>query len=139
MSLRCSWCGGEDDVASAEDKKSQYYNSEEYRGMVFSFAEGPLHTACRTPFVAYKTDVKNKKYTWWLFEEQHGSDHDLTKIVPMIVRARSPIEAYFRAREILSVMYFGPDELVEVHKDYLWAAADGSSVCYEIRKITLPV
>ena len=32
--------------------------------------------------------------------------------------------------------YFGPDELEPVDDGYRWAAADGSSVAYEVRRLT---
>ena len=35
--------------------------------------------------------------------------------------------------------YFGANELVEIDEGYRWAASDGSSVCYEVRLISIIV
>ena len=139
MSGACIWCTNGDDIPDEEDKARDGYNPDEFLGLVMSFDTGKLHMRCRQPFREYKEDVQSKQFGWWLFEEQRGSDlGGVTEIVPVIVRARSHLEAYFVASRSFGVMFFGPEEFEECIKDYMWAASDGSSVCYEVRKLKLP-
>lgn len=57
-----------------------------------------------------------------------------------IVAAQEPAKAFFYA-ELVKIQFdgvgfaFGEDELVETTPGFLWAAADGSDIWIEIRKL----
>jgi hypothetical protein len=58
------------------------------------------------------------------------------------VYASSPAEAFQVVQVAHPERYwaFAPEELTEVVKDYLWQAADGSMVMYEVRSlVNVPV
>ena len=67
-----------------------------------------------------------------------------------LVDGESPQEAFLKASKLAPVeytdededevrFYFGPEELEEIDEGYRWAASDGSSVCYEVRLVSIIV
>lgn len=83
----------------------------------------------------------------WLVEE-HMQNLDGSEYITfhVTVEADDVQSAFAKAENIKALegerkhmgyfgFYFGGDELEPVDKDYRWAASDGSSVCYEVRKL----
>jgi hypothetical protein len=139
--LDCTWCNGPTDLADPA------HPDESVLGPVLTLTitgdQVALHGGCIKPYQAYldERNAADPEGSWWLIEEQHGSDYGgLERVEHWFVHARTATEAFLEARHDAlqagkEFWYFGANELEPYVKDYIWAASDGSSVCYEVRKI----